>query len=78
MYRLVRPDGEIRWIQETGRTIFEKQVGIRQPIRILGSVIDITEQKAMDDKLHHLNVTLESGLPSRPVKFDYWRKLSQV
>ncbi|HEX8522371.1 MAG TPA: PAS domain S-box protein [Tepidisphaeraceae bacterium] len=41
-FRTVRPTGEIRWLFTAGQVVYGDQ---RQPIRMLGATIDITERK---------------------------------
>ncbi len=41
-FRIVRPDGAVRWITTDGTVIYEKGTG--QPLRMLGANADITEQ----------------------------------
>ncbi len=47
-YRIIRADGEVRWIEVSGRGIFDN-TGI--PIRYLGVGYDVTERKVAEDKL---------------------------
>jgi PAS domain S-box-containing protein len=47
-YRLVRPDGEERWVQARGRVFFN---GDGAPPRIIGAIVDITEQKTVEEAL---------------------------
>ena len=42
VYRIVRPDGDIRWIQSHGRFLFEAG----RPVRLIGLKQDITENAA--------------------------------
>jgi PAS domain S-box-containing protein len=44
-HRIVRPDGEVRWIAWQGRTFFRETASGRVPIRRLGACVDITERK---------------------------------
>ena len=48
-YRIIRPDGALRWVEIYGRGIFAN-TGL--PIRYLGVAYDITERKEAEDKLH--------------------------
>jgi len=41
-YRIVLPDGQVRWIRALGSAIYDQA---KQPIRMAGICIDITEQK---------------------------------
>lgn len=47
-HRILRADGEVRWIETSGRGIFGNR---GRPIRYLGVVYDITERKLAQDKL---------------------------
>ncbi|MBN1981188.1 MAG: PAS domain S-box protein, partial [Chitinivibrionales bacterium] len=51
-YRIIHPDGSIRWIRAIGKTQFEGE----KPVRMNGLCIDITERKRAEDereKLEH-------------------------
>jgi PAS domain S-box-containing protein len=47
-YRIIRPDGEVRWVESSGNAIFD-DAGL--PIRYLGVFYGITERKQAEDKL---------------------------
>ena len=47
-FRVVRPDGSIRWISGTGRFFYDDA---GKPIRMTGAMIDFTEQREMQDRL---------------------------
>jgi PAS domain S-box-containing protein len=44
-HRIVRRDGEIRWISTRSQTFFEHIGAVRRPLRTIGAVVDITERK---------------------------------
>src|SRR5690606_4949486 len=48
-HRIVRTDGELRWVLAKGRTLFGDVDGERRPVRAIGIVVDITERKAAED-----------------------------
>jgi PAS domain S-box-containing protein len=50
-YRMVRPDGDVRWVSTHGRTYFsDPDPGPdRRPLRSIGVVLDITERKQADE-----------------------------
>ena len=50
-YRMVRPDGTIRWVATHGRTYFSAPEPSRDrvPLRSIGIVQDVTEQKRADE-----------------------------
>ncbi len=50
-YRMIRPDGTVRWVSTHGRTYFsapDPGPG-RQPLRSIGVVVDITERRQADE-----------------------------
>lgn len=47
-HRIVRPDGEIRIVQERNKVIFDRY---RNPVRMIGTLQDITERKKIDEEL---------------------------
>ena len=50
-HRIVRPNGEVRWIIWRGRTFFRETASGRIPARRLGVCIDITERKLAEIEL---------------------------
>ncbi len=48
-YRIIRPDGEIRWISALGRGIYNDA---GNPVRMVGTCIDITERKLAEETVH--------------------------
>jgi len=47
-FRIVRTDGEIRWIEVRGHVIYNKQ---KQPLKLIGTFRDITERRQRVDEL---------------------------
>ncbi len=47
-YRLVAPDGTVRWVHARGRTHFDEN---DRPTRFTGVLVDITEQKHVEERL---------------------------
>ncbi|HYC42822.1 MAG TPA: EAL domain-containing protein [Noviherbaspirillum sp.] len=50
-YRIVRPDGDIRWIEERARAIRDKEGKL---LRVDGIAIDISERKAYEARIEYL------------------------
>lgn len=50
-FRIIRPDGEVRWVQDKAAPIFDKE---HRLIRINGVVFDITERKLAEEKITKL------------------------
>ncbi|PUA20214.1 EAL domain-containing protein [Glaciimonas sp. PCH181] len=62
-YRVVRPDGEIRWLEDRAKTVRDVN---GQALRIDGVAADISERKASDDRNEFLaNYDPLTGLPNR-------------
>jgi len=47
-YRIVRPNGEVRWVNERGQTICDAE---GKPACVIGAALDITERHATEDAL---------------------------
>jgi PAS domain S-box-containing protein len=64
-HRILRGDGEVRWIGVQGRAIFDERVLGRRAVRILGTVRDVTERRrtleAMQESRDLLNLALDAG-----------------
>jgi PAS domain S-box-containing protein len=57
-YRILRPDGSVRWLQARGLTTFAGDGAARHPARAAGVVLDISERKRAEEALHHLSARL--------------------
>lgn len=60
-YRLMLPDGGIRWIGVRGQRCLKSS---GEPDRVMGISLDITEHKKMEDKLHESQKLLDSLINS--------------
>jgi PAS domain S-box-containing protein len=49
--RIIRTDGETRWIRVRGRAFFEGEGDLKRAVRCLGTYIDISESKRAEEKL---------------------------
>ncbi|PLS86885.1 MAG: hypothetical protein CYG60_04730, partial [Actinobacteria bacterium] len=68
VYRLIRPDGEIRFVSEQAE-IIPDDAG--RPVRLFGTVHDITERKALEDQLAYQAFhDALTGLPNRALLTD--------
>lgn len=54
-YRIVRPDGDIRWVRGHGRTLRNAE---DEPVRSVGFNFDVTEQKRAEEKLRQVQSEL--------------------
>ncbi|MBE7383438.1 MAG: PAS domain S-box protein [Leptolyngbya sp. SIO1E4] len=57
-YRIVRPDGEIRWIRDRAVPVYDEQ---GQALRIAGVATDITERKRLEQEQARLLTILEAS-----------------
>ncbi|HEY9079743.1 diguanylate cyclase domain-containing protein [Magnetovibrio sp.] len=62
-YRVVWPDGTVRWLRETGNLLRDERGGL---MRMIGAVRDITEQKELEQRYQHMAYHDPlTGLPNR-------------
>ncbi|HYG26003.1 MAG TPA: PAS domain-containing protein [Caulobacteraceae bacterium] len=57
-YRLVRPDGEVRWVLAHGQALFEQG----RAVRYVGTIQDITEQRQTAQELLDANARLRLAM----------------
>lgn len=48
-YRIVRADGEVRWVLAHGRAVFETRGGKEEAVRYVGTIQDVTERRRLED-----------------------------
>jgi PAS domain S-box-containing protein len=56
-FRIIRPDGKVRWLSSVGGAVYDAATG--KPNRILGNNVDITERKEAEIALAERNTQLE-------------------
>lgn len=71
-YRLLLDDGSIRWLAANGMTMFSGRGSDRHAVELFGTVLDITERKAIEaslreseERLQQLNGELEDRVRER-------------
>ena len=62
-FRVVWPDGTVRWLYDRGKTIFLGDDG--RPEYMTGACVDITERKQAEEQLRELTVKLEHRVKDR-------------
>jgi two-component sensor histidine kinase len=55
-FMIVRPDGEVRWLLDRGQAISDEQ---RTGLRVMGTVLDITERKRNEERQRLLMAELD-------------------
>ncbi|MFC3077360.1 PAS domain-containing protein [Phenylobacterium terrae] len=64
-YRIVRPDGEVRWVKAHGVAIFAEGPDGPKAVRYVGTFEDVTEQKRVEDELRRsrarLTLAIDAG-----------------
>lgn len=48
-YRIIHPDGDIRWISCRGRMLYTTEGGETKPLRLLGTMLDNTERRKNEE-----------------------------
>jgi PAS domain S-box-containing protein len=48
-YRIIRRDGEVRWVVAHGRAVFAESAGEIRPTRYVGTLQDITERRRLEE-----------------------------
>jgi PAS domain S-box-containing protein len=56
-YRIVRPDGQVRWMLATGGAFYNEATG--EPMRLVGNDADVTARKQIEQVLAERNAQLE-------------------
>jgi PAS domain S-box-containing protein len=56
-YRVIWPDGTIRWVVARGEPIYDQQ---GQCIRVMGVLVDVTERKLAEEEIRRLKERLEA------------------
>lgn len=61
-YRIVRPDGQVRWINARGRGAYDSS---GRPVRMMGICIDITERRQAEETIRKAREELEDRVRER-------------
>lgn len=65
LFRIVLPDGQVRWIADRGQILHLGKGKSRKPHRAVGMVFDVTEQRRAEEQLRQLNESLEQHVAQR-------------
>jgi PAS domain S-box-containing protein len=58
VHRIIRRDGAVRWLKQRSQTFFEGEGDARRPVRTVGAVLDITDQKLAEEERERLQSQL--------------------
>lgn len=61
-YRVVRPDGTVRWLSSRSHTTFEGTGKDRHPVRTVGAINDITEEREREEALRLKDAAIDASL----------------
>ena len=64
-YRLQLPDGTERWVMARGRVVFDTVDGQRRAVRFIGTGLEVTSRKLMEEALRTARDTLDSRVRER-------------
>ncbi|WP_058543925.1 PAS domain-containing protein [Pseudomonas sp. NA13] len=67
-YRLLRPDGELRWVFVRGRCYKDRH---GRPKRFLGAALDLTERKRTEQALRQSQTELQLIINAMPILISY-------
>ncbi len=70
-YRIVRKDGEVRWIRALGQIFYGQQGEFR---RLVGANLDITDRKNRENEIVALNASLERRVEERTRELTFANK----
>lgn len=63
-HRITLPSGKVKWVHELGNIIYDSE---QKPIRLEGTVQDITEQKLALIELEEQNIFIKNALENLPI-----------
>ena len=66
-YRIIRPDGTVRWVEAYGAAEFEGAGETRRALSASGTVRDITDRKEIEEQLRFTNARFEAALRGTPM-----------
>ncbi|QDT89998.1 PAS domain S-box protein [Gimesia algae] len=64
-HRIIRPEGEIRWVRLHARPVFTGKGSRRKPTQLIGTLLDITSQRQFEQSLKEARQMAEAANESK-------------
>lgn len=61
-FRIVRADGDVRWVRDSNQVLFEERDGKRCAVRVVGTLQDITERRRAEEALRESDLAKDEFL----------------
>ena len=64
-HRIIRPDGEVRWVRLRSKPIYSGEGAARRPTQLIGTMLDITRQHQFEQSLEEARALAELANESK-------------